>query len=127
MPKSLKRIALIVSIGTFSSKIGGLVRQLVIAGAFGVGSTYEAYNYAYIIPGFFLILLGGINGPFHNGVVTVLSNKGEKERQYLLSGVNTLIGSFLLLITLLLIFFADPIIYLLGPGLPLDIHDNAVL
>ena len=62
MTRSLKKIALIVSIGTLISKIGGLARQLVIAGAFGIGAAYDAYNYAYVLPGFFLIHLGGING-----------------------------------------------------------------
>ena len=73
MTRSLTRIALTVTLGTALSKIGGLARQLVIAGIFGIGAAYDAYNYAYILPGFFLVLLGGVNGPFHNAIVTVLS------------------------------------------------------
>jgi peptidoglycan biosynthesis protein MviN/MurJ (putative lipid II flippase) len=38
------------------------VRQQAIAAAFGVGAVVDAYNYAYVIPGFLLVLLGGING-----------------------------------------------------------------
>lgn len=52
MAKPLKRIALVVTYGTLLSKLGGLVRQLVIAAAFGVGAAYDAYNYAYVLPGF---------------------------------------------------------------------------
>ena len=63
MPKSIKEIAFVVSLGTLLSKFVGMARQLVIAGAFGISAAYDAYNYAYIIPGFFLVLLGGINGP----------------------------------------------------------------
>ena len=95
MTRSLKKIALIVSIGTLVSKIGGLARQLVIASAFGVSAAYDAYNYAYVLPGFFLILLGGINGPFHNAIVTVLSRKSKKEGSYVLAAINTFISALL--------------------------------
>lgn len=40
------------------------MRQQVIAAAFGVGAAYDAYNYAYVLPGFLLILLGESTGPF---------------------------------------------------------------
>ena len=73
MSKSIKEITFVVSLGTLLSKFGGMVRQLVIAGAFGISAAYDAYNYAYIIPGFFLVLLGGINGPLHNSMVTLLA------------------------------------------------------
>ena len=75
MARSLKGIALVVTLGTLLSKVGGLIRQLVIAAAFGVGAAYDAYNYAYVLPGFLLILLGGINGPFHSAMVSVLSRR----------------------------------------------------
>ena len=73
MSKSIKEIAFVVSLGTLLSKFGGMARQLVIAGAFGISAAYDAYNYAYIIPGFFLVLLGGINGPLHNSMLTPVS------------------------------------------------------
>ena len=66
MKNSLKSISALISIGTVLSKAGGMARQIAIAAVFGVGTIYDAYNYAYILPGFFLILVGGINGPIHN-------------------------------------------------------------
>ena len=75
MAKSLRRIALVVAVATALSKVVGLLRQQVIAAAFGVGAAYDAYNYAYVLPGFLLILLGGINGPFHSAMVSVLSRR----------------------------------------------------
>lgn len=51
-------IAGIVAVATLLSKVMGLVRQVTIAWAFGVGAAVDAYNYAYVIPGFLLILLG---------------------------------------------------------------------
>ncbi len=127
MPRSLKKIALVVSLGTICSKSGGLIRQLVLAGAFGVGAAYDAYNYAYILPGFLLILLGGINGPFHNAMVSVLSKRPSREASYVITTVNSFLGSGLLAITIILFIGADPLIKALGPGLNSEVHKIAVL
>ncbi len=127
MERSLKRIALVVTLGTLLSKGGGLIRQLVLAGAFGVGTAYNAYNYAYVLPGFLLVLLGGINGPFHNAMVSVLSRQPQRENAHVLAALNTLVSSVLLVVTLLLIFLANPLIHLLGPGLSPELHEIAVI
>ena len=127
MAKSIKKIAAVVTLGTLLSKSGGLLRQLLIAGAFGIGTAYDAYNYAYIIPGFFLILLGGINGPFHNGMVSILSNKSKKEGIYINNAVNTLVGSLLILVSFVIFFAADPLISIVGPGLTNAVHQVAVI
>jgi len=127
MARSLKRIALVVTYGTLLSKVGGLLRQLVIAAAFGVGAAYDAYNYAYVLPGFLLILLGGINGPFHSAMVSVLSRRPREEGAHILASLNTMVSAGLLLATLVLIVAADPLITLVGPGLSPELHHNAVL
>ena len=122
MARSLKGIALVVTLGTLLSKVGGLIRQLVIAAAFGVGAAYDAYNYAYVLPGFLLILLGGINGPFHSAMVSVLSRRPRAEGAYILAALNTSVSALLLLITILLVLAADPLITLVGPGLAPELH-----
>tara|TARA_Y100001968_G_scaffold87923_1_gene78974 strand:- start:23738 stop:25345 length:1608 start_codon:yes stop_codon:yes gene_type:complete len=127
MNKSIKEIALIVSGGTAASKVAGMIRQLVVAGAFGIGTAYDAYNYAYIIPGFFLIILGGINGPFHNAMVAVLSRKDEKEALYLSHSINTIITAILIIFSLIIITNSNLIISLVAPGLSNEIHKIAVL
>jgi len=125
--QSLRRIALIVAVATALSKLAGLVRQQVIAAAFGVGIAYDAYNYAYVLPGFLLILLGGINGPFHSAMVSVLARRPRSEGAHVLAAINTLVGAGLIGVTLLLFLFADPLITLVGPGLDAVRHDVAVL
>ena len=60
-----------ISFATSLSKLAGFVRQIFIAAFFGIGIIYDAFNYAYIIPGFLLIIIGGINGPLHNAVVAL--------------------------------------------------------
>ena len=127
MARSLKRIALVVTYGTLLSKLGGLVRQLVIAAAFGVGAAYDAYNYAYVLPGFLLILLGGINGPFHSAMVSVLSRRLRQEGAQILATLNTMVSAVLLAVTIVLVLAADPLITLVGPGLSPELHQNAVL
>lgn len=115
--RSLAGIAGIVAIATLISKIFGLVRQQVIAAAFGVGPAYDAYNYAYVIPGFLLILLGGINGPFHSAIVSVLAKRKPGEAASLVETITTLVGGALLIVTIFLIIFAEPLTDLVAPGL----------
>ena len=127
MARSLKGIAVVVTLGTLLSKVGGLVRQLVIAAAFGVGAAYDAYNYAYVLPGFLLILLGGINGPFHSAMVSVLSRRPREEGAHILAALNTTVSALLLAVTVLLVLAADPLISLVGPGLSPELHAIAVV
>jgi putative peptidoglycan lipid II flippase len=127
MARSLKSIALIVALATALSKVAGLLRQQVIAAAFGVGAAYDAYNYAYVLPGFLLILLGGINGPFHSAMVSVLSRRPREEGAYVLAAINTLVGAGLIVVTVLLVLAADPLTTLVGPGLDAERHHIAVL
>ncbi len=117
--RTLVGIAGIVAIATLASKIAGLVRQQAIAAAFGVGPAIDAYNYAYVIPGFLLILLGGINGPFHSAIVSVLAKRNREEAAPLVETITTLVGGCLLLVSIALVIFADPLIDLVAPGLTL--------
>lgn len=57
--RSLAHVATIVAVATLLSKVAGLVRQQAIAAEFGVGAAVDAYSYAYVIPGFLFVLLGG--------------------------------------------------------------------
>jgi putative peptidoglycan lipid II flippase len=115
--RSLASIATIVAIASLISKGAGLVRQVAIAAAFGTGPAFDAYNYSYIIPGFFLILLGGINGPFHSAIVSVLAKRPREEAAPLVETITTLIGGILIFMTILLMVFAEPILHLTAPGL----------
>ncbi|WP_404790770.1 murein biosynthesis integral membrane protein MurJ [Altericista sp. CCNU0014] len=115
--RSLANIATIVAIATLLSKVAGLGRTVAIAAAFGVGPTAGAYNFAYVIPGFLLILLGGINGPFHSAIVSTLAKKKREEIAPIVETVTTLVVLALLALTVVLIVFADPLMHLVAPGL----------
>jgi len=115
--RSLLGIASIVAVATLISKILGLLRQVAIAAAFGVSAAYDAYNYAYVIPGFLLVLLGGINGPFHSAIVSVLLKRKSEEAAPLVETITTLVGLALLALSILLFIFAEPLLDLVAPGL----------
>ena len=115
--RSLLNIATIVAVATLLSKIFGLLRQVAIAAAFGNGTAYGAYNFAYVIPGFLLILLGGINGPFHSAIVSVLAKRDRKEVAIIIDSITTLLTGCLLVVSIALVIFAEPLMHLVAPGL----------
>jgi putative peptidoglycan lipid II flippase len=121
--RSLVGIAGIVAAATLISKVFGLVRQQAIAAAFGLGPAADAFNYAYTIPGFLLILLGGINGPFYSAVVSVLSKRRKEEAAPLVETITTLIGGMLLIVALIVVIFAPQMIDIFAPGLRLGHKD----
>ena len=106
-----------ISFGTGLSKLVGFTREAFIASAFGIGITYDAFNYAYIIPGFFLIIIGGINGSFHNAVVAVLTPINNRDSGVVLTQVSIKLTLILILLGLFIYFNASFLINLIGPNL----------
>jgi putative peptidoglycan lipid II flippase len=116
--KSIANIAGIVAAATLISKVFGLVRQVALAYAFGNGIVVEAFTYAYAIPGFLLILLGGMNGPFHSAIVSVLAKQKDKsETVPIVETVTTIVGIILLGVSILIFCFASNAIDLSAPNL----------
>ena len=113
----LKNNVFSISLGTTLSKFAGFLRQIFIAALFGVGFAYDAYNYAYIIPGFLIIIIGGINGPLHNSVVAVLTPLQENIARQVLQNISLKIIFMLLIISLLIYFNSELIINIIGPNL----------
>lgn len=124
--RSLAGIAGIVAIATLISKIFGLVRQQAIAAAFGVGPAVDAYSYAYVIPGFLWVLLGGINGPFHSAIISVVAKRDRSEAAPIVETITTLVGAMLLVVTIILVLFAGVFIDLVGPGLSQPVRAIAI-
>ena len=117
---SIASIASIVAAATLISKVFGLFREQAIAATFGAGPVANAYTYAYIIPGFLLILLGGINGPFHSALLSVLSKRDKREAGAIVETVTTLVSGILLLVTIILVWQANLFIDLIGAQLSLQ-------
>lgn len=120
-------IAKIVAIATLVSKLFGFVRELIVSAAFGLGSVKNAYAYAYTIPGFLFVLIGGINGPFHNALLSVLAKKDRSEAAPIVETVSTLVSIILIAVTLIIIIFAGDLINILGPELSPQVKELATL
>ena len=114
--KSLAGIAGIVAVATLLSKVFGYLRQATILAAFGTGPVSDAYNAAYAIPAFLLILLGGVNGPFHSAIISVVAKRRREEIAPIVETITTVVGLFLVLLAGLLIAFAPTVIDLFAPG-----------
>jgi putative peptidoglycan lipid II flippase len=123
---SVGKIAKVVAIATLVSKIFGFARELVVTAAFGIGSVKNAYAYAYTIPGFLFVLIGGINGPFHSALLSVLAKKDKSEAAPIVETVSTLVSIVLLLVTILIVIFAETLIGLLAPELAPEVKTLAI-
>lgn len=124
---SVGSIAKLVAIATLVSKVFGFARELVVSAAFGLGPVKNAYAYAYTIPGFLFVLIGGINGPFHSALVSILAKKDKSEAPVIVETVSTLTSILLLLTTILIMIFASNLIGILGPELAPEVKRIAIL
>ena len=80
---SVLKAAGIIAILSLFSKFVGLFREMVISNYFGTTYIRDAYGIAQLLPASFaLVMLAGLNGPFHSSVVTVISKykaRGEEK------------------------------------------------
>lgn len=116
--RKLFKIAGIVGIIILVSKTFGLLRDLVIANVYGTSMTADAYNFAYLLTGNILVLIGGLGGPFHSATITILTRIKDNAKQS---------GSFLIkifavtfvvlaLVTVVVVYFKEQIIHFIIPG-----------
>ncbi|CAI5936455.1 unnamed protein product, partial [Closterium sp. NIES-64] len=111
-----------------ASKVLGLMREMVLAAAFGVGPVMTAFSYASLIPTFCLSLLGAAEkdtGKDSEKDTGKDSEKGgarsslnaARMQQELLVLVSVLVALASIVAALLILLCARPIIDLLAPGL----------
>ena len=115
-----------ISLATSLSKVAGFIRQIFIAAAFGIGTTYDAFNYAYIIPGFLLIIIGGINGPLHNAVVAVITPLNKHDSGIVLTKVSIKLTFLFFLLGSVIFFNSSFLIDLIGPNLSTESKSIAI-
>ncbi len=113
----IARSAGAVSGAVMCSRVLGLVREQIFAGMFGAGYAYDAFVVAFRIPNLLRDLFG--EGALSAAFVTVFSdyetNRGAEETWRLASTVITFFAILLSLLTLVGIYFAQPIVSLLAP------------
>lgn len=120
--RKLFKIAGFVGIITIISKIFGLLRDLVIAKVYGTTITADAYNFAYLLTGNALILLGGLGGPFHSATITILTKikDNAKESGSFLIKIFSLTFIVLTLITFAVLFYKNQIVHFIAPATGLN-------
>ena len=127
---SLLKSASTVSLWTLASRITGLVRELLIASAFGASAMTDAFNVAFRIPNLFRRLFA--EGAFSQAFVPVLAaskaQNGEEATKKAVDHVATLLAWSLLLLSMLGVLAAPIIVWAMASGLQQhpESHEAAV-
>ncbi|MFM1906503.1 MAG: murein biosynthesis integral rane protein MurJ [Pseudomonadota bacterium] len=121
---SLVKSASIVSLLTLASRITGLVRELLIASAFGASAMTDAFNVAFRIPNFFRRLFA--EGAFSQAFVPVLAaskvRDGQEATQALIDRVATVLGWALMLTCVAGVLGAPALVWAMASGLQQNPH-----
>ena len=117
----IARSAGAVSLAVMCSRVLGLVREQVFAGLFGAGFAYDAFVVAFRVPNLLRDLFG--EGALSAAFVTVFSEykakRSSEETWRLASNVLVFFAMTISLLTLIALFFAEPIVLLLAPDFAL--------
>ena len=116
---SLLKSASIVSLLTLASRITGLVRELLIATAFGASATTDAFNVAFRIPNLLRRLFA--EGAFSQAFVPILAESrtknGEQATHDLVNAVGTVLFGALALVCILGVVGAPVLVWAMASGL----------
>ena len=121
-PVSLFKAASTVSLLTLASRVTGLVRDLLMAAAFGATAMTDAFNVAFRIPNLFRRLFG--EGAFSQAFVPALAHSreqdGEEVTRRLIDSVATILAWTLLVTCVLGVVGAPVLVWLLASGFQQD-------
>jgi putative peptidoglycan lipid II flippase len=117
--RALALSAGIVTIATFSGRIFGFVREMVISNKFGASAETDAFFVAFTIPNiiYSLIVMGALSASFIPIFSGLLANEKEKEAWHMAYTIFNLLMLLFGLITVVLVVFAPQVIFLVAPGL----------
>ncbi len=116
---NLLRAASTISLLTLVSRISGLARDVVVAGAFGNSAWMDAYNVAFRIPNFLRRLFG--EGAFQQAFVPVLGDTlardGNEVTRLLIDAVATILFWVLVVTCIVGVVGAPLMVWLMASGL----------
>jgi putative peptidoglycan lipid II flippase len=116
---SLLKSASIVSLLTLASRITGLVRELLIAAAFGASATTDAFNVAFRIPNLLRRLFA--EGAFSQAFVPLLAESrtknGDQATHEMVNAVGTVLFGAVGLVSLLGVVGAPVLVWAMASGL----------
>ena len=119
----------IVSIAIFSSRILGLIREIVIASLFGATKNMDAFLTAFRAPNMLrdLFAEGALSTAFVTTFSRRIATEGDESAWRLASKVATLTVVFMSALTVLGVFFAPTVITVLAPGFAPDKAELTIL
>src|SRR3954454_21032906 len=116
---NLLKAASTVSVLTLASRITGLIRESLIAGAFGASALTDAFNVAFRIPDLLRRLFG--EGAFSQAFVPTLARaratEGDSATRDLIDAVATVLFSALVLTCVAGVAAAPVVVWLMASGL----------
>ena len=116
---NLLRAASTISLLTLVSRISGLARDVVVAGAFGNSAWMDAYNVAFRIPNFLRRLFG--EGAFQQAFVPILGDtrvrEGDEVTARLIDAVATVLFWVLVVTCVVGVIAAPVLVWLMASGL----------
>lgn len=108
---------------TFVSRILGFVRDTLMAGVFGAGMLTDAFIVAFRIPNFLRRI--SAEGAFSQAFVPILAEykqqRTQNETKALINHVATLLGLFLVVLTILGMLAAPWVVQMTAPGFTADV------
>ena len=124
---NLLKVASTVSLLTLASRVTGLVREQLIAAAFGAGAATDAFNVAFRLPNLFRRLFA--EGAFSQAFVPLLAatraRDGDETTRSLIDAVATVLVWVLIATCALGVITAPVLVWMLASGL--QQFDTAVL
>jgi putative peptidoglycan lipid II flippase len=119
---SLLRSASVVSFFTLASRVTGLVRELLIASAFGASALTDAFNVAFRIPNLFRRLFA--EGAFSQAFVPVLAasraQHGDEATHEVIDSVATALSWTVVVVSILGVLASPWLVWALASGLQQD-------
>ena len=115
----LFKSASVVSLLTLASRITGLVRELLVASAFGASATTDAFQVAFRIPNLLRRLFA--EGAFSQAFVPILAEtrarQGDAATHALVNAVGTVLFGALLVVCVLGVLGAPVLVWVMASGL----------
>ena len=118
-PMSLLKSASTVSMLTLASRITGLIRELLVASAFGASATTDAFQVAFRIPNLLRRLFA--EGAFSQAFVPILAEsrtrQGNEATHRLIDAVGSVLFWVLLVVSIIGVVAAPGLVWLMASGL----------
>lgn len=111
--------SIVMMASAFSSRVIGIVREMVIAGFGGVGWEVDAYQVSFVIPDILnhLVASGFLSLTFIPIFSSYLAQNKEEEGWRIFSIIMTCFGMVLVLLIVIAEWYAGPLVNCLAPGI----------